>query len=245
MVGYLEAHIEQGPYLEARDEPLGYVTTIAGARRFRLSVVGEARHAGGTPYARRRDALVGAAEVITEIERMARASGDADEHDGCIATVGRIEVQPGAVNVIPGRADLSLDLRAATDEARDAMWVRMERRLQELCAARGLRFEAQERHCAPAAPCAPWLTDAVVAGIGSTGQPSPLGLWSRAGHDAMAMARITDIGMLFLRCHDGISHHPDEAVLPEDVEAGLDAFEAAVRATATSYAARALRSSPA
>jgi len=245
LVGYLEAHIEQGPYLEARDEPLGYVTTIAGARRFRLSVVGEARHAGGTPYARRRDALVGAAEVITEIERMARASGDADEHDGCIATVGRIEVQPGAVNVIPGRADLSLDLRAATDEARDAMWVRMERRLQELCAARGLRFEAQERHCAPAAPCAPWLTDAVVAGIGSTGQPSPLGLWSRAGHDAMAMARITDIGMLFLRCHDGISHHPDEAVLPEDVEAGLDAFEAAVRATATSYAARALRSSPA
>jgi allantoate deiminase len=176
---------------------------------------------------------------------MARASGDADEHDGCIATVGRIEVQPGAVNVIPGRADLSLDLRAATDEARDAMWARMERRLEEMCEARGLRFEAQERHRAPAAPCAPWLTDAVVAGIGSTGQQDPLGLWSRAGHDAMAMARITDIGMLFLRCHDGISHHPDEAVLLEDVEVGLDAFEAAVRATAATYAARDLRSSPA
>ena len=80
-----------------------------------------------------------------------------------VATGGRIEVQPGAVNGIPGRADLSLDLRAATDEARDAMWARMERRLEEMCEARGLRFEAQERHRAPAAPCAPWLTAAVVA----------------------------------------------------------------------------------
>lgn len=238
LVGYLEAHIEQGPYLEARAEALGYVTTIAGARRFRLSVLGEARHAGGTPYARRRDALVGASEVITEVERMARASGAADEHAGCIATVGRIEVHPGAVNVIPGRAELSLDLRAATDEARDALWERLEARLRDLCTARGLGLEVDETHTAPAVPCAPWLTGAVVAGIEATGQRDPLGLWSRAGHDAMAMARVTDVAMLFLRCHDGVSHHPAEDVRADDVSAGLDAFEAAVLAAAAAYDGR-------
>jgi allantoate deiminase len=221
LVGYLEAHIEQGPYLEAADASLGYVTTIAGARRFRLAVVGEARHAGGTPYAKRRDALVGASEAITAIERLARASE-------CIATVGRIEVQPGAVNVIPGRADFSLDLRAATDVDRDAMWEAMRSDIERLCAARQLVFEAVETHNAPAAPCAAWLQRAVVDGIKSTGDPAPLGLWSPAGHDAMAMAAITDIGMLFVRCHDGISHHPDEDVREVDVEAGLDAFEQAV-----------------
>ena len=128
LVGYLEAHIEQGPYLEAADRSLGYVTTIAGARRFRLTFVGEARHAGGTPYHRRRDALVGASEAITLIERRARESE-------CIATVGRIEVQPGAINVIPGRADISLDLRAATDAERDEMWALLSAEIEEACAA--------------------------------------------------------------------------------------------------------------
>ena len=122
------------------------------------AIIGEARHAGGTPYPRRRDALVGASEAITTIERMARASGD----EGCIATVGRIEVQPGAVNVIPGRADLSLDLRAATDAERDAMWDAMRGEIERLCAARGLRLEVVEHHTAPAVPCAPWLQEAVV-----------------------------------------------------------------------------------
>ena len=221
LVGYLEAHIEQGPYLEAADASLGYVTTIAGARRFRLAVIGEARHAGGTPYGKRRDALVGASEAITAIERLARASD-------CLATVGRIEVQPGAVNVIPGRADLSLDLRAATDDERDAMWETMRGEIARLCDARGLSFEAVETHNAPAAPCAPWLQEAVIEGIRTTGDLTPMGLRSPAGHDAMAMAAVTDIGMLFVRCHDGISHHPDEDVREVDVAAGLDAFEQAV-----------------
>lgn len=228
LVAYLEAHIEQGPYLEADDRSLGYVTTIAGARRFRLSVIGEARHAGGTPYARRRDALVGASEAITLIERRARATGE----QGCIATVGRIEVQPGAINVIPGRADFSLDLRAATDEERDGMWERLHREIEELCVARGLRFEVRETHRAPAVPCAPWLQEAVQRGIRSTGDADPLGLWSRAGHDAMAVGLATDVGMLFIRCADGISHHPAEDVRALDVEVGLDALEAAVLAVA-------------
>jgi allantoate deiminase len=225
LVGYLEVHIEQGPYLEAADRSLGYVTTIAGARRFRLTFVGEARHAGGTPYHRRRDALVGASEAITLIERRARESD-------CIATVGRIEVQPGAINVIPGRADISLDLRAATDLERDDMWASLQAEITAACAVRGLRFDVRETHNAPAMPCAPWLQDAVVAGIRSTGDDDPMGLWSRAGHDAMALGRTTDVGMLFVRCHDGISHHPGEDVREFDVAAGLDALEATVLAVA-------------
>lgn len=225
LVGYLEAHIEQGPYLEAADASLGFVTSIAGARRFRLSVLGEARHAGGTPYERRRDALVGAAEAVSAIERLGRDGGG-------IATVGRIEVWPGGVNVIPGRADLSLDLRAETDEQRDELWLRIRAELQAICQARGLRLEHTEHHEAPAVPCAGWLRDAVAEGIRSTGDPDPMPLWSRAGHDAMAMAAITDVGMLFVRCHDGISHHPGEDVREVDVAAGLDALEEAVLAVA-------------
>ncbi len=225
LVGYLEAHIEQGPHLEAADRSLGYVTSIAGARRFRLTVHGEARHAGGTPYPRRRDALVGASELVCDVERIVRDSA-------CIATVGQLEVQPGAVNVIPGRVDLSLDLRAATDAERDAMWDVLRARAEEVCARRGLRLEVVEHHRAPAMPCAPWLRAAVAEGIRTTGDADPAGLWSRAGHDGMAIGAVTEIGMLFVRCFDGISHHPAEDVREVDVAAGLDAFEAAVLAVA-------------
>ncbi|MGY1915235.1 allantoate amidohydrolase [Blastococcus sp. SYSU DS0973] len=235
LVGYLEAHIEQGPFLEAADRSLGYVTTIAGARRFRLSVLGEARHAGGTPYERRRDALVGASEAVVAVERLARVGG-------CIATVGRLEVRPGAVNVVPGRADLTLDLRAATDEERDRMWEVLRAEIGAICARRRLTLEVVETHRAPAAPCAPWLQQAVVDGIRTTddaGSADPVGLWSPAGHDAMAVAAVADIGMLFLRCADGISHSPDEDVREVDVARGLDAFEATVLRVAAVVGARA------
>ncbi|MGZ4452694.1 MAG: allantoate amidohydrolase [Nocardioides sp.] len=221
VVAYLEAHIEQGPELEAADRSLGYVTTIAGARRFHLRVLGEARHAGGTPYPRRRDALVGAGEAIVAIERLARASD-------CIATVGQIEVRPGAVNVIAGQADLSLDLRAATDDERDAMWDRMRAEIERICAQRGLTVEVSEQHRASAAPCAPWLQEVIRTAITTTGDSEPMALWSRAGHDAMAVASIADIGMLFVRCRDGISHHPAEEVREIDVAHGIDALERAV-----------------
>ncbi|MFS0886346.1 allantoate amidohydrolase [Aeromicrobium sp. 179-A 4D2 NHS] len=231
LVGYLEAHIEQGPYLEARDASLGYVTAIAGARRFVVTVLGEARHAGGTPYERRRDALAGAAECITRVEQLARASD-------CIATVGRIEVAPGAVNVIAGRADFTLDLRAATDTERDVMWHALEEQLRKTCEARGLGLEVVETHRAPAVACASWLTEAVVDGIGATGDTDPMGLWSRAGHDGMAIGAVADIAMLFVRCFDGISHHPAEDVRAIDVERGLDALERAVVAVAERREAR-------
>ena len=225
VVGYLEAHIEQGPYLEAGGRALGVVSSIAGARRFQLRIVGEARHAGGTPYPRRRDALCGAADAVLQIERIARSGG-------YIATVGQLEAFPGGVNVIPGRADFSLDLRAEFDADRDQAWAQMRAAIEATCAARGLTLHVTETHRAPAVRCGRHLLTAVANGIHATGDPAPMSLFSKAGHDGMAVATLTDIGMLFLRCHDGISHHADESVLAADVAAGLDAFEAAVLAVA-------------
>ncbi|PUB27133.1 allantoate deiminase [Promicromonospora sp. AC04] len=231
LVGYLEAHIEQGPVLEARNLPLGYVTTIAGARRFVLTVTGEARHAGGTPFARRRDALVAASHLVTRIEELAIAAD-------CLATVGDIHVQPGAVNVIPGRAELTLDLRGRTDAGRDALWEQIAAAGRGIAAERGVAFEFAETHRAPSTACADRLKAAVADGIGEATGAAPgdvLGLWSPAGHDGMAMDAVTDVGMLFVRCRDGISHHPDEHVEPEDVGVALDAFTAAVLALAREH----------
>ncbi|GHH67096.1 allantoate amidohydrolase [Promicromonospora soli] len=224
LVGYLEAHIEQGPVLESRNLPLGYVTTIAGARRFVLTITGEARHAGGTPFSRRRDALVAAAHLVTRIEELAKATD-------CLATVGDIRVEPGAVNVIPGRAELTLDLRGRTDAGRDALWEEIAATGRGIAQERGVTFEVAETHRAPSTACAERLQAAVAAGIAEATRTTVgdvVGLWSPAGHDGMAMDAVTDVGMLFVRCHDGISHHPDEHVEPEDVGVALDAYTAAV-----------------
>ncbi|KWU66421.1 hypothetical protein AWW71_29570 [Bacillus cereus] len=168
---------------------------------------------------------MGASEAITLIEATARASE-------CVATVGQITVQPGGVNVIPGRADFSLDLRAATDAERDAMWEELDSKIAALCAARGLGYAVTETHRAPAMVCAPWLRACIVEGIAAAGDTEPMELWSRAGHDGMVMGTVTDVAMLFLLCFDGISHHPGEDVREIDVERGLVAFKAAVLAVA-------------
>ena len=221
LIGYLEAHIEQGPLLEAAGAPLGEVTSIAGARRFAVTLLGDARHAGGTPYDRRRDALVGASHVVLGIERLGRERG-------VLATVGRLRAFPGSVNVIPGRVELSLDLRAATDGERDAAWVEILAMVQQVCADGRLTFQVTEQHRAAAVACAPRLRAAVRGGIAATGQRDIPRLFSPAGHDGMAMAGVTGIGMLFIRCRDGISHSPEEDVLAGDVALAVEALEAAV-----------------
>ncbi|MEW1959425.1 allantoate amidohydrolase [Kineococcus sp. NPDC059986] len=221
LLGYLELHIEQGPQLEAADRALGVVTSIAGARRFTGRVVGEARHAGGTPYPRRRDALVGASEVVLAVERLAK------ERDG-IATVGRLQAFPGGVNVVPGLVEFSLDVRDEHDADRDTLVGAIRSAAEEVCAARGLTVELTEVHSARGVYCDEALQRSVTAGIAATGDAEPLRLWSRAGHDAMAVAAVTPVAMLFVRCEDGVSHAPDERVTLADVAVGLDAFEAAV-----------------
>jgi allantoate deiminase len=220
LVGYLECHIEQGPRLEARDRALGVVTTIAAAERRRISYRGEARHAA-TPWELRRDALAGASEAIVAIERLAQ------EH-GSPATVGRIHVEPDAVNVIPGFAEFSLDLRDGTAAGRDATWGVIRHELQRIAGDRDLDLDVISTHVAPEAPCSPSLRSAIAAGIVATGDSDPVELVSIAGHDAMAVADVTEIGMLFVRCAGGISHHADESVRADDVAAAIDAFEAAV-----------------
>lgn len=225
VVGYLEAHIEQGPLLEDAGLPLAVVSAIAGARRFDVTVVGEAGHAGGTPFERRRDALAGAAELIVAIETVARRTG-------AIATVGRIAARPGAVNVIAGEAVFSLDLRAETDAMRDAALADIRAAAQEICARRRLDVDFAQLHEARAVVADPRLAAAIGAGIrDATGGEGPA-LLSKAGHDAMAMAEACPWAMLFIRCAGGISHHPDELVDVGDVAAALDAFETAVLAAA-------------
>ncbi len=218
LVGYLEAHIEQGPELHRSGQALAAVSSIASARRFQLVVEGEARHAGGTPYDMRRDALLGASEAALAVERICRG-----EHH-IVGTVGQLEAFPGAVNVVPGEAHLSLDLRGEFDATRDHVWDEISRELDAIMGRRGLGWTAREVHSAPAVFCAPLLQDVVRAGIGGDAPT----LFSRAGHDAMSIGAITDVGMLFLRNPDGISHHPDEAVAGADVAAGIRALAEAV-----------------
>ncbi|KQQ28967.1 allantoate amidohydrolase [Frondihabitans sp. Leaf304] len=232
IVAYLEAHIEQGPYLEEADLPLAVVSSIAGARRFALTLTGEAGHAGGVPFHRRHDALAGASEVVLAVEQLARSAG-------CVATVGRLQAFPGGVNVIPGRVEFSLDLRGETDAARDGVWLGIQAVASEVCDRRGLAFAVEETHNAPAVVADASLQDSIRAGIRTaTGEQDPMVLFSKAGHDAMAVAELAPWAMLFIRNgHGGISHHPDETVTEADVAVALDAFEAAVRGLAASQTA--------
>jgi len=227
LVGYLEAHIEQGPRLEDAGRALGVVTSIAAARRLSISLVGEARHCA-TPWPLRHDALLGASEAIVAIERIARGNGSP-------ATVGHIRVEPDAVNVIPGFAEFSLDLRDESADGRDATWALILVELERIADARGLTLDVTETHSAPAVHCAADLRGDIRAGIVATGDEHPLELFSIAGHDAMAVAAITDVAMLFVRCGGGISHHADESVLLEDVALAVDALHSAVLSTAARY----------
>ncbi|PZU47039.1 MAG: Zn-dependent hydrolase [Microbacterium sp.] len=225
LVAYLEAHIEQGPELDRAGEPLAVVSSIAAARRFELVVEGEARHAGGTPYDMRHDALLGASEAALAVERVCAA-----EHH-IIGTVGRFEAFPGAVNVIPGEVRFSLDLRGEFDGERDRVWSALARDLDDIMGRRGLRWRSREVHSAPAVFCAPLLQDVVAAGIRSTlpvRSDAPPVIFSRAGHDGMALGAVTGVGMLFLRNPDGVSHHPDEAVSAGDVAHGIRALAESV-----------------
>ena len=226
LMGYLEVHIEQGPVLEQRGLPLGVVSAIAGTRRLRLRVTGQAGHAGTTPMDLRRDALAGAALGITALERVA--------HDhGVVATVGRIACTPGAVNVIPGSAEFSVDIRCGDDARRDAALEAFLQGFRATCETRELELDVAETHAAGAVQCSLWLRQALAETVAALGS-EPVELESGAGHDAMAVAAVCDVGMLFLRCAGGISHHPAEAVSAEDVAWALLALERTIERIADS-----------
>jgi allantoate deiminase len=215
LLGYLEVHIEQGPVLEAAGLPLGIVSSIAGARRLLIDIDGQAGHAGTVPMQLRRDALVVAAKVVLLIEAAA-------QRHGVVATVGRLQCDPGATNVIPGHCQLSLDIRSGDDGLRDLALQDILDQLQAL-SSESLRIRWQEIHAAPAVACSEWMQDMLAGVIQNLGL-TPLRLLSGAGHDAMCFAKLCAVGMLFVRCEGGISHHPAEAVTQEDVAVALDAL---------------------
>ncbi len=224
LLGYWELHIEQGPVLEERGRPLGVVSAIAGARRLQFTLRGRAGHAGTVPMAMRRDALLAAAGAVQIVDAVARRCG-------VVATVGKIEARPGSVNVIPGCCEFTLDIRSGDDRLRDGALDAILRETVDHCDRAQVAMEYCEIHSAAAVACAPRLWDAGYRALQRCGQ-EPFSLPSGAGHDAMAMAAVADTGMLFLRCREGISHHPDESVDLEDVALALDALEAAVEETA-------------
>ena len=214
-IAYLEAHIEQGPALDAEGLAVGIVTGIAAQLRYRVVVEGMAGHAGTTSMALRRDALAAAAEAVLAVERIG-----CDGPDDLVATVGRLDVTPGAVNVIPGHVDFSLDIRALDHAARDTAAQAILAELKSIAARRGVGLVARQVHQLPASPCDPKLMDLLAAAMASEGLPERR-LASGAGHDAMVMASLCPTAMLFIRCAGGVSHNPAEAVKPADVEIAL------------------------
>lgn len=223
IAAFIELHIEQGPVLETEGLPVGVVTGIAGASRFAITVRGKAGHAGTVPMGLRRDAAVGAAEIIVAVEAICAAAGNV------VGTVGVVSTPGGAANVIPGRVDLSLDVRSVDDAARRAALKKLRAAVETIGERRGLQVEWTSTHDADAVQCDARLQAALAEAISRRGL-SVRYLPSGAGHDAMAMASICPVAMLFVRCgNGGLSHHPDETMTAEDAEIGalvlLDAVE--------------------
>lgn len=213
---YLEFHIEQGPILESLGLSLGVVEALAGQSRFDVIFRGKANHAGTTPMNLRHDALAGAAEWILAVEREARSTV------GLVATTGQIAAQPGAANVIPGEVTLSLDIRHARDAVRAHAVESLSSRAHEIANGRGLCVSIAPRLDQPAVPMDATLAALLESAVATAGYGSQR-MVSGAGHDAMILARKLPAIMLFLRSPGGISHHPDEDVRSEDVQAALSA----------------------
>jgi N-carbamoyl-L-amino-acid hydrolase len=212
LLGFVEVHIEQGPVLLERDLALGVVTAIAGSSRYLVELTGLASHAGTTPMTMRKDAAAAAAEIVLLVEQRC-AQGES-----LVGTVGQLQVPGGSVNVIPGACKLSLDIRAADDAVRLAAVKDVLDGIAAICARRQVEFTLQRIVDASAAPCAPRLMRQFGDAIERAGLPR-FELLSGAGHDAMAMAAITDVAMLFTRCgNGGISHNPLETMTADDAD---------------------------
>jgi len=213
-LGFLEVHIEQGPVLEAEGLQVAAVTAIVGQTRHILTWTGHANHAGTTPMHLRRDALAGAAEWIVAVESLAQRT------DGLVATVGHVDVEPNAANVIAGAVRVSLDVRHADDAARKSAVDALLAQAETIAARRGLALQCARQMDQPAVPMDERLTAFLAEATEAAGLPVKL-MPSGAGHDAMVMASRVPTAMLFLRSPGGLSHHPDETVLEEDVAAAL------------------------
>jgi len=220
VLGFVEIHIEQGPVLLNEGRAAGTVTSIAGVYRFQAVVTGQAGHAGTTPMHMRKDAGAAAAEMVLAIERYCAAETHRIE-GGLVGTCGQLNVPGGAINVIPGACEFSIDLRSGHDPSRQAAWKILEPELQAIARRRHVELNITKTLELPAAPCAPHIMaqidDAILAATGEAARRLPSG----AGHDAMAMAAMCPQGMIFIRCgNGGISHNPLETITEEDARIG-------------------------
>jgi allantoate deiminase len=215
VLGYVELHIEQGPVLQSEDIPVGVVTSIIGQTRAKLTFSGSPNHAGTVPMRLRHDPLLAAAELAIAVERIAR------DHQDTVATVGQFQAFPGAMNVIPGSIAMSVDVRAALDDVRNSAYRQIVDAAQDIAATRGVTVGIDKVIDLRSVPCSGTLTSQLAAATEACGVPVYT-LPSGAGHDGMAMSKLTDIGMLFVRCKDGISHSPEESVDVRDVHIAAD-----------------------
>ena len=220
VLGFLEIHIEQGPVLLQEGRAVGTVTSIAGVYRFQAVVTGQAGHAGTTPMNMRCDAAAAAAEMIGAIERYCAAEGNRSP-GGVVGTVGQLNVPGGAINVIPGACEFSIDLRSGNDDTRHAIWAMLEPELHAIARRRHVELAITKTLDLAAAPCAPQLMARIDAAIGEVTGAAVRRLPSGAGHDAMAMAALCPQAMIFIRCgNGGISHNPLETITEADARIG-------------------------
>ncbi len=214
VLAYAELHIEQGPVLEAEGLPVGVVTAINGFSRLRVTLRGAAGHAGTVPMKLRRDALAATAECVLMVERIARG------HPELVGTVGRLEVKPGAINVIPGEVMFTVDVRAPQDPLRNDAVFSIRTEIQNIAKQRALQCEIETLQEFGVTACAPRLMEQMDRAVASQGFKLRR-LPSGAGHDGMALGAIADICMLFVRCKGGISHSPLESITQDDAAAGV------------------------
>ena len=225
LAAYVEVHIEQGPVLLNEGQALGAVTSIAAGAKHMMTVTGEAGHAGTVPMPLRHDALAATAEMVLAIERRCSAGGS------LVGTVGIVEVKDGTGNVIPGEVRFSIDIRAGEKETLDKARDDVFAELDAIARRRGVRLEGNRTHDVRPVACAPWLQDRISGSIERTlGAKPARRLPSGAGHDAMVMAEVTDVGMMFVRCGaGGVSHNPAETVSAQDAGLALAALIDLVR----------------
>ncbi|HKS96327.1 MAG TPA: M20 family metallo-hydrolase [Terriglobia bacterium] len=212
---FIELHIEQGPLLERARKTLGLVTAIAAPASLRILIEGEGGHAGAVLMPDRRDALVAAAEVVLAVERLARLTGAADT----VATVGVCEVFPGAVNSIPSRVRLEVDVRDIDLARRDDVLSALATTCEQVGARRKLAVRHEVINADAPVQSDPAIVEALTQSAEMLGFPY-LRMVSRAYHDSLFMSRIAPVAMLFIPCRGGVSHRPDEYASPEDIARG-------------------------
>ena len=225
---FVELHIEQGPLLEQKQIPLGIVRKIAAPSSFRIFVEGAGGHAGGVLMPDRRDALCAASELILAIEQQAKTTGSTDT----VATVGICEVFPGAVNSIPSRVHLSLDIRDTDLRRRDSLIAAVQASSQAIAANRGVTIQQELVNADAPGDCAANIVETLSESC-KKHRLSFLPMVSRAYHDSLFMSRIAPVGMLFIPCRNGYSHRPDEYASPEDIARGTLVLAETLRSLAS------------